>query len=106
MRPRHARLLHGCSDVSRPAQDAVAVEVTVHVTAIPDNEELTARDLAQAAVEAVANAVNQAEQTGSASPGGEGLPGRRDGGVEEPERLVDTAVRLYPMNKQPEEHRS
>ena len=45
-------------------QDAVAVEVTVHVMAIPSNEEMSARDLAQAAVEAVTNAVNQAEQTG------------------------------------------
>ena len=33
--------------------------------AIPNNEEMTARDLAQAAVEAVTNAVHQAEKPAS-----------------------------------------
>ncbi len=47
----------------RPA-DAVFVEVVVHVQAQPNHEEMTARDLARAAVEAVANAVRQAEQAG------------------------------------------
>jgi hypothetical protein len=56
-----ARLLG--DELVRP-QDAVAVEVTVHVMAIPSNEEMTARDLAIAAVEAVRNAVRQGEQAG------------------------------------------
>jgi len=50
-------------DPVRPC-DALVVEVTVHVMAIPSNEEMTARDLAQAAVEAVTNAIRQAEAAG------------------------------------------
>ena len=45
-------------------QDAVAVEITVHVMVIPTSEDISARDLAQAAVEAVRNAVRQAEAAG------------------------------------------
>jgi hypothetical protein len=45
-------------------QDALAVEVIVHVMVTPRNEEMTARELAEAAVEAVRNAVHDAERRG------------------------------------------
>jgi hypothetical protein len=44
--------------------DLVFVEVIVHVQAQPKHEEMKARDLAKAAVEAVKNAVRQAEEAG------------------------------------------
>ena len=44
--------------------DTLALEVTVHVMVIPSHEEMTAGDLARAAVEAVWNAVRQAEVAG------------------------------------------
>lgn len=45
-------------------QDAVFAEVVVHVMAEPIAEELTARELGEAAVEAVLNAVHRAEEQG------------------------------------------
>ena len=45
-------------------QDAVAVEVLVHVMVIPKSKEMTARELGEAAVEAVRNAVRLAEERG------------------------------------------
>jgi hypothetical protein len=45
-------------------QDAVCAEVVVHVMVKPNNEELTAKELANAAVEAVRNAVRSAEERG------------------------------------------
>jgi len=45
-------------------QDALAVEIIVHVMVTPRSEEMTARDLAEAAVEAVRNAVRDAELGG------------------------------------------
>ena len=47
-------------------QDAmvVEVEVVVNVMIVPNDEEMTARDLAKAAVEAVGNAVRHAEEAG------------------------------------------
>ena len=56
-----AMLLLGENTV-RP-QDAVAVEVLVHIMVIPKRE-MTARDLGEAAVEAVRNAVRVAEERG------------------------------------------
>ena len=44
--------------------DALFAEVVVHVMVVPNTEEMTARDLANAAVEAVRNAVRQGEKTG------------------------------------------
>ena len=44
--------------------DALAVEVTVQVLVIPKSEEMSAKKLAKAAVEAVRNAVRQAEEAG------------------------------------------
>jgi hypothetical protein len=44
-------------------QDALAVEVVVHVMVIP-NEEMAADEMAKAAVEAVSHAVRDAEQRG------------------------------------------
>jgi hypothetical protein len=44
--------------------DALAVEVNVHVMVIPSDEQMTARVLARAAVEAVWNAVRQGEEAG------------------------------------------
>ena len=51
-------------DISRAPQDAVFVEVTVNMMAKPDHEEMAAKELARAAVEAVQNAVRQAEEMG------------------------------------------
>ena len=45
-------------------QDIVFVEVVVNIQVQPNHEEMTARDLAKAAVEAVKNAVRQAEEAG------------------------------------------
>jgi pantothenate synthetase len=45
-------------------QDAMCAEVLVHVMVTPRNEDMTARELAEAAVEAVANAVRDAERRG------------------------------------------
>jgi hypothetical protein len=45
-------------------QDALTVDVLVHVMVIPKNEEMPARELAEAAVEAVQNAVRRAEKEG------------------------------------------
>ncbi len=45
-------------------QDGLTVEVVVHVMAIPKSEDISARELAQAAVEAVGNAVCRAEKKG------------------------------------------
>ena len=45
-------------------QDAVFADVTVHVMLQPKDEELTARDLGEAAVEAVLNAMHGAEEQG------------------------------------------
>jgi len=45
-------------------QDVLAVEVLVHVMVIPKGEEMTARELAEAAVEAARNAVRDAERRG------------------------------------------
>jgi hypothetical protein len=45
-------------------QDALTVAVVVHVMAIPKGEDISARELAQAAVEAVSNALHHAEQQG------------------------------------------
>ncbi len=45
-------------------QDAVFAEVVVHVMAEPIAEELTAKELGEAAVEAVLNAVQLAEESG------------------------------------------
>ena len=42
----------------------LTVEVVVHVMAIPKDEDISAKELAQAAVEAVRNAVRRAEQAG------------------------------------------
>ena len=47
----------------RPA-DALELEVIVHVLVIPSHEEMTAKELTQAALEAVRNAVRRAEQEG------------------------------------------
>ena len=44
--------------------DALFAEVVVNVMVQPNDEEITARDLAQAAVEAVRNALRQAEKAG------------------------------------------
>ena len=44
--------------------DALALEVTVHVMVIPKSEEMTARELVQAALEAVRNAIRLAEKQG------------------------------------------
>ena len=44
--------------------DALFAEVVVNVMVLPNDEEITARDLAQAAVEAVRNALRQAEKAG------------------------------------------
>jgi hypothetical protein len=44
-------------------QDALAVEVVVHVMVVP-NEEMVAREMATAAVEAVSHAVREAERRG------------------------------------------
>ena len=44
--------------------DALAVEVVVHVLAIPNSQDMLARDLAKAAAEAVRNALRRAEQEG------------------------------------------
>lgn len=56
-----ARLLGDCP--VRP-RDAVAVEVVVHVMVVPEGEGMTARELAKAAVMAVADAVRQGEAAG------------------------------------------
>jgi hypothetical protein len=45
-------------------QDALFAEVVVHVMVKPNDKEMTARELANAAVEAVRNAVRRAEQAG------------------------------------------
>jgi hypothetical protein len=45
-------------------QDALAVEVVVHVMLIPNDEEMAADEMAKAAVEAVSNAVRDAEKRG------------------------------------------
>jgi hypothetical protein len=45
-------------------QDALAVEVVVHVMVIPNDEEMPADEMTKAAVEAVSNAVRDAEQRG------------------------------------------
>ena len=45
-------------------QDAVGVDVLVHVLVQPKEEGLTARELGEAAVEAVLNAVHHAEKQG------------------------------------------
>ena len=45
-------------------QDAVIVEAVVSVMVQPNHEEMTARELAKAAVEAVRNAVRQGEEAG------------------------------------------
>jgi hypothetical protein len=44
--------------------DALFAEVVVHVMVKPNDKEMTAKELAQAAVEAVRNAVRRAEQAG------------------------------------------
>jgi hypothetical protein len=56
-----ARLL---GDFPVRPQDALFAEVTVHVMVKPNDEEMTARELGDAAVEAVGNAVWHAEQEG------------------------------------------
>jgi hypothetical protein len=45
-------------------QDALFAEVVVHVMVKPNDEEMTAKELANAAVEAVRNAVRQGEEAG------------------------------------------
>jgi len=45
-------------------QDAVAVEVLVHVMVIPKSKEMPAKDLGEAALDAVRNAVRLAEEQG------------------------------------------
>jgi hypothetical protein len=45
-------------------QDCLAVEVTIQVMLIPNDEEMPARELAKAAVEAVGHAVRDAERRG------------------------------------------
>jgi hypothetical protein len=45
-------------------QDAVFVEVVVNVMVKPNDEEMTARELARSAVEAVADAVRRGEKAG------------------------------------------
>ena len=45
-------------------QDAVFAEVVVNVMVQPNDEEMTARELGEAAVEAVLNAVHRAEKQG------------------------------------------
>jgi hypothetical protein len=45
-------------------EDALTVEIVVHVMVIPKDEAMPARELAQAAVEAVRNAVRRAEKEG------------------------------------------
>ena len=45
-------------------QDAMFAEVVVHVMVTPKSEDMTARELGEAAIEAVANAVHDAEQRG------------------------------------------
>jgi hypothetical protein len=45
-------------------QDAVFAEVVVNVMVTPNDEELTAKELGEAAVEAVLNAVHRAEEQG------------------------------------------
>jgi len=45
-------------------QDALFAEVVVHVMVKPNDKEMTARTLANAAVEAVRNAVRQGEEAG------------------------------------------
>jgi hypothetical protein len=56
-----AQLLGDCPVSS---QDAVFAEVVVNMMVQPDHEEITARELAKAAVEAVADAVRQGEKVG------------------------------------------
>ena len=56
-----ARLL---GDYPVRPQDAVFAEVVVNVMVVPNSEELAARELGEAAVEAVGNAVRLAEGTG------------------------------------------
>jgi hypothetical protein len=56
-----AALLGDCP--VRP-QDAVAVEVVVNVMVKPNDEEMTAKEMARAAVDAVADAVRQGEAAG------------------------------------------
>ena len=56
-----ARLL---GDYPVRPQDATFAEVVVHVMLQPKDEELTARDLGEAAVEAVLNAMHGAEEQG------------------------------------------
>ena len=55
------RLLGKCP--VRP-QDAVVAEVVVNVIVTPNNEEMAAKELGEAAVEAVRNAVLRAEKEG------------------------------------------
>ena len=45
-------------------QDALIAEVVVNVTVMPKSEEMTAKELSRAAVEAVSNAVRIAEERG------------------------------------------
>jgi len=45
-------------------QDAVVAEVVVNVIVTPNNEEMTAKELGEVAVEAVSNAVLHAEEQG------------------------------------------
>ena len=45
-------------------QDALFAEVLVHVMVEPNDEEIQAKDLARAAVEAVRNALHQGEEAG------------------------------------------
>ena len=45
-------------------QDALVVEVVVHCMVIPNDEEMTAGEMAKAAVEAVSHAVRDAEKRG------------------------------------------
>ena len=45
-------------------QDALTVEVVVHVMIVPNSQDISAKELARAAVEAVSNAVSRAEKEG------------------------------------------